>query len=106
MKYSTLDRQSIFDIAIQKRGGVEAAFALALENDLSLTEDLTVGQAIRLSSPLSTSLTRRGERTVADFYTKKQLLPATGISGTWFDNISGNEDGKRIFDNTFDLTFE
>jgi hypothetical protein len=98
MKYPTRDRQSIFDIAIQKRGGVEAAFALALENNLSLTEDLTVGQAVAVCG--------ENNKTVSDFYTKKQLLPATGITGTWLDNISGNENGKRIFDYTHDLTFE
>ena len=72
MKLRVLDRQSIFDLAVQALGSVEAAFALALENGLSLTEDLTAGQPVIIAGEKS--------KAIADYYTAKQLKPATGIT--------------------------
>ncbi|MEG1842421.1 MAG: hypothetical protein RR221_06875 [Alistipes sp.] len=40
MKVIPLDRQSLIDVAIQTSGSVEAAFALATRNGLSITDNL------------------------------------------------------------------
>jgi hypothetical protein len=67
-----LEGQSIFDIAIQRCGSAEAAFDIALLNDLSITDDLTTGQELIVPYIANTS--------VADYYTRKHLLPATGVT--------------------------
>ena len=48
MQVTVRPNQSLFDIAIQEYGRAEAAFAVAKENDLSITEDLTTGQILNL----------------------------------------------------------
>jgi len=104
MKLTVLDNQSLFDLAVQALGGAEAAFSLALENDLPITEELTAGQIIIAVGTQN--------KAIADYYENKQLKPATGITddewnNVWdgtFDDTFGNN--NRIFDFTFDLTFE
>lgn len=79
MQITALNRQSLFDIAIQALGGVDAAFSLALENDLSLTDELTTGKIIDLSL---IHTTRGGivNKVVVDYYKNKESKPATGIT--------------------------
>ena len=84
MKLTVLDRQSIFDVAIQQLGNVEAAFALALENDLSLTDDLTAGQSVIVAGEKS--------KAIADYYAAKQLKPATGMT-----ELSALEEGIEFW---------
>lgn len=43
MKFKTLDRQCLFDVAIQTSGSVEAAFALSVSNNISISEPLVAG---------------------------------------------------------------
>ncbi|MDR2964043.1 MAG: hypothetical protein LBU90_10495 [Bacteroidales bacterium] len=108
MKYSVLDRQSMFDIALQTAGSAEAAFALARENDLSLTEDLEVGAVLTMGQSILTmgqSVLTMGHapllnKNVTDFFANKHLRPATAISNTE-THIVG-----RIFDYTFEEQFE
>ena len=72
MKATVLDRQSIFDLAIQELGIVEAAFAFSIENDLSLTENLEVGQEL--------VVTDKENKAIANYYENRGLKPATGIT--------------------------
>ena len=72
MKLTVLDRQDLFDIAIQTSGNASAAFDLALENDLSLTDNLEVGEAV--------TAVETQNKPIADYYSAKQLKPATGIT--------------------------
>jgi hypothetical protein len=71
MKLTVLNRQTIFDIAVQRAGDASAAFALALANDISLTEDLKTGQELIPAGVIAKDIT--------DYYTNRQLKPATGI---------------------------
>ena len=89
MKVTVLDRQSSFDIAVQALGSTEAAFSLALLNNLSVTDDLETGQELIL--PVGTN------KEIVSYYTSRRLKPATGITN---DSLTG-----RIFDNTFDSSF-
>lgn len=100
MKLTVLDRQSIFDLAVQALGSAEAAFSIALLNDLPLNEELNAGQTINLPTI--------AHKAIAEYYKNKGLKPATGITGNIWDNISGDGLGynKRIFDYTFNLNFE
>lgn len=50
MQVIARSRQSLLDIAIQECGTIEAAFALASRNDISLTDVLTPGQAIEVAA--------------------------------------------------------
>lgn len=67
--FKTSERQSFFDVAIQKLGSCEAAFALALENGLSLTDELTPGTSLELPA-------KRNNK-VADYFRKLNVAPAT-----------------------------
>ena len=72
MTQTVLDRQNIFDLAVQTTGNASTAFDLALLNDLSLTDNLDTGQELVLID--------KENKAVADYYDAKQLKPATGIT--------------------------
>ncbi len=80
-KLTVLDRQNIFDIAIQVAGNTEAAFELALLNDLSITDNMEVG--------LELTTVEKTNRPVADYYDAKQLKPATAATDEQFNEITG-----------------
>ena len=81
--------QSIFDIAIQHCGAIEAAFQIALKNDIGLTDNLTVGAELASAEIIN--------RDVFNYFARRGLQPATETTN---DSLS-----KGIFDNTFDNTF-
>ncbi len=92
MKVTVLDRQSIFDMAVQVMGSAEAAFVLARDNNLSLTDELQAGQELEWFSI--------DNRQIETYYKNRNLHPATALT---------KEDSKllgRIFDFTFRKTFE
>jgi hypothetical protein len=108
MKIVILESQSLFDLAVQTAGGVEAAFELALKNNIPLTEDLTTGQELTTITSLN--------KPIADYYTTNRLKPATGLTaidttilGSIFDDTFDDtfyDTGQRIFDFTFHSSFE
>lgn len=63
------EKQSVFDIAVQKLGSCEAAFVLALQNGLSVCDELAPGTCIELPQQWNSKL--------ADYFTKKNLVPST-----------------------------
>lgn len=65
------NRQSILDVAIQNMGSVESCFEMALQNEFSLTEDLTAGKEI-LAAPSVNNITTS--------YIDEKIVPATGIT--------------------------
>jgi hypothetical protein len=67
-----LESQSIFDAALQECGGVESAFALALENGVSLTDDLAAGQEL--------ATVTAANKPIAEYYKNRNILPATGLT--------------------------
>jgi hypothetical protein len=69
MNIRVLDRQSLFDVALQHFGDVEVAFGLALENDLSLTDDVS---RLILKSTLSAT-----NASVVAHYRINNIVPAT-----------------------------
>lgn len=66
------EKQNLLDVAIWKAGSPEAAFVIALENDLALTDDLAPGQVIEISEVVNAD--------VARYYANKGIVPATGFS--------------------------
>ncbi|WP_165020141.1 hypothetical protein [Dysgonomonas sp. ZJ279] len=69
METIVLEGQSLFDVAIQECGSVEGAFALAVANNVSISNEL----------PSSESLTKTAitAKRVVDYYNQKELKPAT-----------------------------
>jgi 2',3'-cyclic-nucleotide 2'-phosphodiesterase (5'-nucleotidase family) len=74
MEVRVLNGQSLFDIAIQAAGNVEAVFDIALANGLGITDDLPAGTLLVIPAVAN--------RQVADYYRTNNILPATGISVT------------------------
>ncbi|MDR3047961.1 MAG: hypothetical protein LBU51_10220 [Bacteroidales bacterium] len=77
MRIKRSDRQTIFDIAIQYSGDVEAAFEIARINDISLN-DLTI---MELEVPPAYN------NRVAEYYQINSINPATSASS---DNSDAN----------------
>ena len=67
-----LQGQSIIDIAIQELGSAEGAFALAVMNGISITDDLTPGQELALPAVVNKS--------IASYYQNKGIQPASAYS--------------------------
>ncbi|HEY5509389.1 MAG TPA: hypothetical protein VIK29_11995 [Paludibacter sp.] len=63
------DNQSLFDIALQSSGSVEAAFNLALLNSIGITDDIVTGVELTPTDILN--------KQVAAYYLAKQIIPAT-----------------------------
>jgi hypothetical protein len=88
MTVTVLSNQSLLDIAVQVSGTVEAAFALAVDNEISVTDKLAPGDVITTGQPQN--------RDIADYYKNKNLKPATwmdesqNIGGIGYMNINGN----------------
>lgn len=70
-----LHNQSLLDLAIQHTGTAENAFALALANGLSLTDDLTAGESLQL-----TAYGIQQNKEVLNYYQSKNIQPATAIT--------------------------
>ena len=71
MMVTVLNRQSLFDIAIQYRGSAEAAFEIAALNDLSITDELESGQQLEVETGRAPSLH------VVNYYRTNGVVPAT-----------------------------
>ena len=66
------DKQSILDLALQYAGGFEEAYNIAEANDVSLTDDLTVGQQLSIPSVMNQDITT--------YYKVRSHIPATHIT--------------------------
>ncbi len=73
--------QSLFDVAIQSCGSAEAAFALAVENGLSISDELAAGQEIHYSTIVN--------RDIAGYFADKGLKPATALTADDSNNLEG-----------------
>ncbi len=67
------ERQSLLDIALQHSGSMEAAFEIALLNELSLTDDLAAGTQVVLPE-------NDGNKEVENYYAVNDLRPASAIT--------------------------
>ena len=71
-----IHNQSLLDIAIQEYGTIEAAFDLALANDLEVTDMLAPGMTLEL--PVS----EYEDLEMARYFKSRNIHPATGITET------------------------
>lgn len=67
------DRQNLLDLALIQYGNIADALALAIENDMSLTDDLTPGMKL---TPIAKTL-NYDDRIVYDFARFQNERPAT-----------------------------
>ena len=86
---NVIQGQTLFDIAIQSAGSAEAAFEMALLNSIGITDDLVPGTVLLPAGIFN--------KQIAAYYQNKQIKPAT--------NLGSSPDKTRIFDYTFDFTF-
>jgi len=82
-----LQGQTLIDIAVQELGSAEAAYGLAVLNNLSVTDELVPGQELQL--PTVTN------RSISDYYNNKGIKPATSetviitdVSRVFFEELS------------------
>lgn len=77
MKVIVLHNQSFLDLAIQHTGTAENAFALALANGLSITDELASGSWL-----IADSQELNANKDILNYYTAKNIQPATAITAT------------------------
>ena len=88
MKVTVMQGQSLVDIAMQVYGSAEGVFALAKENGLSVTDEVSPGQVLTYDPGNVV------EKSVSDYYDTNGVRPVTA-----FVNL------ELVFDETFDNTF-
>ena len=49
MDYIVKYGQNLMDIAIQEYGGIEGLLTLAIDNNLSITSEITLGQVLKIN---------------------------------------------------------
>jgi hypothetical protein len=72
MEVRVLNGQSLFDIAVQAAGSVEAVFDIALANGIGITDELQPGTVLVIPAVLN--------KQVADYYAANGIKPATALS--------------------------
>ena len=71
MNIITGNRQTVFDIAIQCCGSVEAAFDIAALNDIGVTSCPAAGSVVTVPDMIN--------KKVADYFGRNGIRPATGF---------------------------
>ncbi len=94
MKVTVRHRQCLADIALQVCGSVEAVFAIAEQNGLSITDDLEVGQE------LTYELTDVVSRQVVALYAEEGVVPTAAADDKLLRSLLAVDE---IEDNTADL---
>jgi hypothetical protein len=74
MEITVLNNQSILDISIQHTGTVENSFSIAVANGFSVSDLLISGTTLILPDGLQKN------NDVLNYYTAKQIQPASGIT--------------------------
>lgn len=77
-----LHNQTLLDVTVEHTGSLEALFAIAEKNGKSITDDLEVGEDIKIENT--------EDKKVLKFYDRKKVNVATGLtdmSGIGYDPI-------------------
>jgi hypothetical protein len=96
MKPIVIYNQNLLDIAIQEYGDPCAAFDLALQNNINITDALPVGSAIELAT------SNHLNNDILQYYKRKRMNPATNVAGINNSNEFQGIDYMQI-DNTFKI---
>ncbi|MGN0235834.1 MAG: hypothetical protein ACI4BD_05950 [Paludibacteraceae bacterium] len=87
MKVIVQDRQCLVDIALQTCGSLEAVFALAERNNLSITDDLSIGQVLEYD------ISDVQNRQVVNRYNSEVVIPSTSITTAEINDKLGMGEG-------------
>ena len=90
------ERQSLLDVALQHSGSLEAAFEIAMLNELSLTDDLAAGKQLSLPDDPDNS-------DVANYYAVNDLHPASAITQAEIMDALGQGEGIEFWGIEFDF---
>ncbi len=71
MKVVALHNQTLLDISIQHTGTVENCFKIAVANGLSVSDEITPGQELKIPSDVKI------DKEILNYYKAKELQPAT-----------------------------
>lgn len=88
-------QQSTLDLALQHCGSLEAAFDLALLNNVSITDDLLDGQKLDIPAALS--------KDVTNYYAVHDIRPATAITMEAINEIIGSGEGVEFWAIEYDF---
>lgn len=83
------NNQSMMDVAIQNCGSFEAAFDLAMLNDISLTDDLSAGASL--------TETAISNNDVVVAYNAAHVCPATAVTTDEINEALGVEEGIEFW---------
>lgn len=98
MTVTVLHNQSILDISIQYTGMVENCFAIAIYNDLSVSDLLVPGSSLEIPDDLELN------ENVINYFLIEQLQPATGLTAKEAEEIPTLKGiGYMIIQSTFKL---
>lgn len=89
MEKDVLNRQSLFDVAVQRLGSVEAIFDLCEANNKSMTEDLQAGECLTMTEP--------ADKKTADVFEIDGYCPATGITQEEVNELTGDGEGVEFW---------
>ena len=78
-KIKILDRQSLFDVALQAAGSIEAAIIIAVENNVSISSEVAGMELQTVITPIDTIVTKQ--------YTVHGVIPATDITAKNSEDI-------------------
>lgn len=73
MEITVLHNQSLLDIAIQHTGSVHNAFAIAVYNNIAVSDPLKPGSILKLPEVQENT-------DILNYYTSKKIKPATAIT--------------------------
>lgn len=71
-KITIIDKQNLLDIALQTSGTIESVFEIALQNQVSITDEVTPGVGLIIPDGLLQN------KDVLNYYIQQTILPATG----------------------------
>lgn len=72
-KVKIYNNQNLLDIAIQTTGGLDALFEIAMDNGISISEQLVSGVELKIKQSATNAV-------VLNYYNRNKILPATAGS--------------------------
>lgn len=95
MEAIVTNNQSLLDVAIQHSGSAEAAFDTALQNGISLTDDLDTGETLELPTAAN--------RDIRQYYAVGGHRPATAVTVSDKEEASAAGEGIDFWAIGFDF---
>lgn len=95
MQKTVLHNQSLLDFAIQRTGTLESLFQLAIENGISITDELETGRFLLIPDNVKKDVD------VLAYYNEKGIQPATALTAEETELVPRRGIGSMIISSTF-----